>query len=153
MKTSDVLEPPPEKKPAALSAPPPPPPSSALPPEREPETVIDTSKMSHAQREALELTEAARAVTNQRSFAGDLFMGRFSLGHLYPFPLQPALDVEAGRPFLTELNRILRDEVDPDQIDAEGEIPDAVINRLAKLGAFGIKVPKEYGGLGLSQLN
>jgi alkylation response protein AidB-like acyl-CoA dehydrogenase len=122
-------------------------------PEREPASVIDTSKMSQAQREALELTEAARTVTGYRSFAGDLFMGRLSLDHVYPFPLQSAGDVEAGRPLLEELNRILKHEVDPDQIDADGEIPDAVIDRLAKIGAFGIKVPKEYGGLGLSQTN
>lgn len=151
MKNSDLLEPPAAPKPVAPASATPPPP--AAPREREPESVIDTSKMSQAQREALELTEAARTITNYRSFAGDLFMGRFALDHVYPFPLQPAADVEAGRPFLAELNQILKYEVDADQIDADGEIPDAVIDRLAKLGAFGIKVPKEYGGLGLSQLN
>ena len=62
--------------------------------ERETESVIDTSKMSQAQREALELTEAARTVTKYRSFAGDLFMGRFALDHVYPFPMQAAADVE-----------------------------------------------------------
>src|SRR4051812_10587832 len=104
MKTPAVLEPPPAamKKPAPPEAPPPPPEL-----EREPETVIDTSKMSRGQREALELTEAARTVTNYRSFAGDVFMGHFSLAHVYPFPLQPAADVEAGRPFLDELHRVL----------------------------------------------
>jgi alkylation response protein AidB-like acyl-CoA dehydrogenase len=121
--------------------------------EGEPASVIDTSKMSHAQREALELTEAARSVARYRSFAGELFMGRLALDQLYPFPLQATADAEAGRPFLDELGRILKTDVDADQIDAEGEIPDALIERLARLGAFGIKVPKEYGGLGLSQLN
>jgi len=43
--------------------------------------------------------------------------------------------------------------VDPDEIDRTGEIPDDVIEALAKLGAFGIKVSPEYGGLGLSQTN
>ncbi|CAM2987368.1 acyl-CoA dehydrogenase family protein [Rariglobus hedericola] len=116
-------------------------------------STIDTSKMTQGQREALEMTESARSVSAYRSFAGDLFMGRFSLDHIYPFPLQPAADVEAGRAFLTELETILRDETDPDQIDADGEIPDALIERLARLGAFGIKIPKDYGGLGLSQTN
>ena len=122
-------------------------------PSAEPQSVIDTSKMNQGQREALEMTEEARADTGYRSFAGDLFMGRFNLQHLYPFPLQAAADVEAGRLFLAELAAVLKNEVDPDRIDAEGEIPDAVIDRLAKLGAFGIKIPKEYGGLGLSQTN
>ena len=155
MKTPDVLEPPASKtnSPEAHAPVPPPRAEPAAAAEREVETVIDTSKMNQAQREALELTEAARTVSGYRSFAGDLFMGRFALDHVYPFPLQPAADVEAGRPFLSELERILKHEVDADRIDAEGEIPDALIQRLAKLGAFGIKVPKEYGGLGLSQTN
>jgi alkylation response protein AidB-like acyl-CoA dehydrogenase len=114
--------------------------------------VIDTSKMSREQAAALELTEAARSVTQYRSFAGDLFMGRFDLASVYPFPEQPAADVEAGKPFLIELERILR-TVDGDRIDETGEIPDELIARLAKLGAFGIKIPREYGGLGLSQTN
>lgn len=116
-------------------------------------STIDTSKMSQGQREALEVTEAARAESGYRSFVGDLFMGRFNLDQLYPFPLQPAADIEAGLPFLNELTKILRDETNPDEIDATGEIPDALITRLAGLGAFGIKIPREYGGLGLSQTN
>ena len=115
--------------------------------------VIDTSKMSKEQAAALELTEAARAVTNYRSFAGDLFMGRFDLAQVYPFPEQSAADVEAGKPFLTELERILKHEVNGDEIDATGEIPQELVDKLAQLGAFGIKIPKEYGGLGLSQTN
>ena len=39
-------------------------------------STIDTSKMSAGQREALELTEAARSSDADRSFAGALFMGR-----------------------------------------------------------------------------
>ena len=38
-------------------------------------------------------------------------------------------------------------------LTACGEIPQDAIDALASLGAFGIKIPKEYGGLGLSQLN
>jgi alkylation response protein AidB-like acyl-CoA dehydrogenase len=116
-------------------------------------STIDTSKMSQGQREALEVTEAARAESGYRSFVGDLFMGRFNLGQLYPFPLQSAADIAAGQPFLDELQKILRDETNPDEIDATGEIPDALIERLAGLGAFGIKIPREYGGLGHSQTN
>ncbi len=116
-------------------------------------STIDTSKMSQGQREALEVTEAARVESGYRSFVGDLFMGRFNLDQLYPFPLQSAADIEAGLPFLNELTKILRDETDSDEIDATGEIPDALIDRLARLGAFGIKIPREYGGLGLSQTN
>jgi len=114
---------------------------------------IDTSKMSSGQREALELTEAARHESGRWSFAGDLFMGRLALDQVYPFPLQSDADIKAGGAFLAELEYILKHEVDADRIDAEGEIPEKLIERLAKLGAFGIKIPNEYGGLGLSQTN
>jgi len=45
----------------------------------------------------------------------------------------------------------MREQVDSDQIDREGKIPPAVLQGLRDLGAFGIKIPEEYGGLGLSQ--
>lgn len=114
--------------------------------------VIDTSKMSREQREALELTEAARVVSDYRSFAGDLFMGRFDLSRICPFPEQSPEDEAAGRPFLDAIETILR-TVDADRIDETGEIPDELVQQLAKVGAFGIKIPKKYGGLGLSQTN
>lgn len=126
--------------------------ASAKSARRNADGVIDTSKMSEGERNALELTEAARSEQEYKSFAGDLFMGRFPIDRIYPFPEQPVADIEAGKPFLGELTRILR-EVDADKIDEDGEIPDALVDRLAKLGAFGIKISKEYGGLGLSQTN
>src|SRR5439155_9186060 len=46
-----------------------------------------------------------------------------------------------------------REHVDPDEIDRTGEIPQEVIDGLAQMGAFGIKVSPSYGGLGLSQTN
>lgn len=40
--------------------------------------------------------------------------------------------------------------MDPEEIEREAKIPDAVIRGLFKLGAFGMKIPKAYGGLGFS---
>src|SRR5437588_281935 len=119
----------------------------------EPRSVIDTSKMSSGQRAALELTEAAREATEARSFASGLFMGLFELSRIRPFPIQSPEDRDQGDAFLQKLQTILRDKVDPDEIDRTGEIPQPVLDELAKLGAFGIKISPEYGGLGLSQTN
>jgi alkylation response protein AidB-like acyl-CoA dehydrogenase len=47
--------------------------------------------------------------------------------------------------------RAVLERVDSDEIDRTGEIPDAIIQELRDIGAFGIKIPREYGGLGLSQ--
>ena len=121
-------------------------------PTDEPASPIDTSKMSPEQRAALELTEAARAETRE-GFVSGLFMGRFDLGALHPYPQQRPEDHDQGDAFLTRLESFLREHVDPDEIDRTGEIPRHVFEGLAKLGAFGIKIPVEYGGLGLSQTN
>jgi alkylation response protein AidB-like acyl-CoA dehydrogenase len=127
------------------------------PPEKpetdEPGPVMDTSKMSAGQRAALELTEAAREAAGERTFAAGLFMGEFNLAGIHPFPTQSADDRERGNMFLKKLETLLREKVDADEIDRTGEIPQPVIDELAKLGAFGIKIPVEYGGLGLSQTN
>jgi len=116
--------------------------------------VIDTSKMSAGQRAALELTESARdAASEKGSFAANLFMGRHELDRVLPFPAQSHEDRDQGDAFLARLDAFLRANVDPDEIDRTGEIPDAVIEGLAKLGAFGIKISPQLGGLGLSQTN
>jgi len=123
-------------------------------PEKPSASVIDTSRMSKGQREALELAEASRDPLDDRgSFASNLFIGRYDFGRIYPFPEQSAEDRAAGDPFLQKLETYLRDHVDPDEIDRTGEIPPENFAGLAEIGAFGIKVPKQYGGLGLSQSN
>ncbi|HEX9283959.1 MAG TPA: acyl-CoA dehydrogenase family protein [Gemmatimonadales bacterium] len=104
--------------------------------------------------EAREVAEAAREQEwAAPSFVRDLFLGRLRMDLIHPYPEQDPDEVERARPFLEQLERFLREEVDPDRIDREGEIPDAVIDGLRRLGAFGIKIPREYGGLGLSQLS
>jgi 3-hydroxyacyl-CoA dehydrogenase/alkylation response protein AidB-like acyl-CoA dehydrogenase/enoyl-CoA hydratase/carnithine racemase len=123
----------------------------AAPPVEEPRALIDTSKMSSGQRAALELTEAAREATQKPSFVSGLFMGSFDLPQT--FPVQSAEDRALGDVFLQKLETLLRDKVDPDEIDRTGEIPVPVLEELAKLGAFGIKISPQYGGLGLSQTN
>jgi alkylation response protein AidB-like acyl-CoA dehydrogenase len=110
--------------------------------------------MAKGQREALELAEAARDPLEDRgSFASNLFVGRYDFDRIYPYPAQSAEDRATGEEFLQKLESYLREHVDPDEIDRTGEIPPENFKGLADIGAFGIKVPKKYGGLGLSQCN
>lgn len=132
---------PPPSKPEVISA------------AEESQSLIDTSKMSAGQRAALELTEAAREAARGPTFVSSMFMGRFNLARVRPFPLQSASDRAKGDAFLEKLEALLYTKVDPDEIDRAGEIPPPIIEELAKLGAFGIKISSEYGGLGLSQTN
>lgn len=104
--------------------------------------------------EALEVMEAAReAKTPKPSFASQLFMGRVDRSLILPYSSQTAADRREGDAFLEKLEGFLKTRVDPDAIDRTGEMPPEVIRGLAELGCFGMKIPKEYGGLGLSQTN
>ena len=109
--------------------------------------------MSDQQR-SIEVAEAARETEWKKpSFVGELFMGRLRTEIIFPFPQQSVEDREAGDRVLAELKEFLEQQVDADQIDAKKQIPKKVTNGLAKMGLYGIKLPKEYGGLGMSQVN
>ncbi|WP_415909586.1 acyl-CoA dehydrogenase family protein [Oleiharenicola sp. Vm1] len=129
---------------------------SAVPPTSPPKTeetksVIDMSKMNEGQRAALQVTEAAREAHDDLSFVAQLFMGRWSPEKLHPVTEVDADEKARADRFLADLAAFLRAHVDPEAIDRTGEIPDAVMGGLAQLGAYGIKVPQRYGGLGFSQ--
>ena len=123
-------------------------------PEKATASVIDTSKMSAGKAAALELAESSRDPLDERgSFASNLFIGKFGFDRIFPWPAQSAEDRTAGESFLAELKAYLHANVDADEIDRTGEIPQKNIDELFAMGAFAIKVPKQYGGLGLSQVN
>jgi alkylation response protein AidB-like acyl-CoA dehydrogenase len=128
--------------------------SSGGEPEKPAASVIDTSKMSEGKRAALELAEASRDPLDDRgSFASNLFVGRYDFARIHPYPEQTAEDRAAGEEFLGSLKKYLRENIDADEIDRTGEIPQKNIDDLFAMGAFGVKIPKQYGGLGLSQVN
>lgn len=120
-------------------------------PPGETKSVIDMSKMNAGQRAALQVTEAARESPDDLSFVAHLFMGRWKPEKIHPVTEVDAEEKARADRFLAELAAFLRAQVDADRIDRTGEIPDEVLAGLAKLGAYGIKVPRTYGGLGFSQ--
>ena len=83
------------------------------------------------------------------SFLRELFLGNFRLDLIHPFPLhgEPRPEFAA---FYDAFHAFLRDQVDPLEIDRTGEYPEHVVDGLRKLGAFGMKIPKHYGGLGFT---
>lgn len=115
--------------------------------------LIDTSHMTAGARAALEMAEAARDDRQHSGFAASLFFGSPQFGHLLPFKKQSDHDRDQGDAFLHRLDQVLTNLADPDEIDSTGEIPDDLLSALALIGAFGIKIPVKYGGLGLSQTN
>ena len=124
--------------------------TNVLTPEPTP-AVTETPLASEA--EAREVAEAAREHKWEApSFVRELFEGSLRMDLIHPFPQPSAEELAKARPFLEALEQFLREEVDADKIDREGKVPESVIQGLRELGAFGIKIPEEYGGLGLSQL-
>ncbi|PLX93833.1 MAG: DNA polymerase II [Desulfuromonas sp.] len=111
-------------------------------------------KQKADEKRSLEVAEAAREQQWQKpSFVGELFMGRLRPELIFPFPEQDPQDRRDGDEILARLKSFLNDKVDADLIDREKEIPSEVIDGLREMGLFGIKLPKEYGGMGMSQIN
>ncbi len=103
--------------------------------------------------ESREVAEAAReSEWTAPSFVRELFLGNFRPDLIHPYPHESEEDRARTDAFLARLEPFLREHVDPGEIDRTGELPAHVVDGLRKLGAFGIKIPEEYGGLGLSQV-
>ena len=104
--------------------------------------------------EAMEVAEASRETEWEKpSFVGDLFLGKLNLDLIHPFPEQPAEDKAEADEFLAKLERFLAENVDAEEIDRKGEYDYELFKGLADIGAWGMKIPKEYGGLGFSATN
>jgi alkylation response protein AidB-like acyl-CoA dehydrogenase len=86
------------------------------------------------------------------SFGKELFLGHLELDLIHPQPPLHPDDVERGEAFLAELRDFLIAHVDPLQIERDARIPYDVIDGLKRIGALGMKIPTEYGGLGLTQV-
>jgi len=105
-----------------------------------------------SEAEARKVAEAAREKDwTGRTFVRNLFLGNFRLDAIDPYPDPEDFISGRAREWIDGLRVFLRDEVDSDAIDREGQIPPEVVRDLASRGAFGIKVPQEYGGLGFNQ--
>lgn len=96
--------------------------------------------------------ESRQAEWEKPSFGKELFLGRLRLDLIDPYPEPAAADREKGEVFLARLTRFLVEEVDPAEIERDAKIPERVVKGLAGLGALGMNISEEYGGLGLSHL-
>src|SRR5437899_12528010 len=103
-----------------------------------------------SEKEARDVAEAAReSEWSGPSFVRELFLGRFRLDLIHPHPVEDPNEAVRAQPFFDRLAEFLQ-RVDSDMIDRTGEIPAEYGKELRDMGAFGLKIPTEYGGLGLS---
>ncbi|MGP5025133.1 acyl-CoA dehydrogenase family protein [Glutamicibacter ardleyensis] len=102
---------------------------------------------------AREVAEASREQTWERpSFAKGIYMGDVDFSLITPIPVQDAQSAARGEKFLAQLIPVL-DGFDASRIEEAARIPAEYIKALREVGAFGMKIPEEYGGLELSLLD
>jgi alkylation response protein AidB-like acyl-CoA dehydrogenase len=104
------------------------------------------------EKEARALAEEAReSGWSKPSFAKELFLGRFRLDLIHPHPRPSSDEAERGAVFIARLREYC-ETLDGAVIERDARIPDEYVKGWAELGCFGIKIPQEYDGLGLSQV-
>ncbi|MFL5385195.1 MAG: acyl-CoA dehydrogenase family protein [Longimicrobiaceae bacterium] len=111
-----------------------------------------TARTAPSEQESRDVAEAARETEwTAPSFVRELFLGNLRMDLIHPFPRMSPEDQKKADAYIARLKAFMK-EVDSDAIDRTGEIPDEVVQGLRDLGAFGLKIPEEYGGIGLSQV-
>src|SRR3989338_6023646 len=104
-------------------------------------------RMGKEKIESLELAEASRQQEWRcPSFVARLFQGGVLWDIIHPFPEQSIEDKRKGDDFLKKIEDFLKANLDPDDVDITREIPKRVIDGLFEMGAFAVKIPKEYNG-------
>lgn len=104
-----------------------------------------------SEEQSRQLAEESReADWNGRGFMKEMFLGNFRVDWIDPWP-----ETKVSDEFLVferKLEEFMRTKVDSSKIDETGEYGDEVIEGFRKLGCFGIKIPKKYGGLGFNNV-
>ncbi|MEV6495323.1 acyl-CoA dehydrogenase family protein, partial [Actinoplanes sp. NPDC051633] len=115
-------------------------------------TTTQGNQADVSEKQARQVAEAAReSEWRKPSFGKELFLGRFRLDLIDPWPA--AAPHAGAEDFMARLEEYVRSDIDGALIEREARIPDEVFQGLARLGAFGMKIDREYGGLGLSNLH
>ncbi|MDF0676920.1 MAG: acyl-CoA/acyl-ACP dehydrogenase [Nitrospira sp.] len=98
---------------------------------------------------SLAVAEASRDRTPYSGFLAGLFEGVVRRELFRAQSIPPLRDT--AKEFLEHLRLLLIEKVDAESIDREGEVGEEVLVALKDIGAFGLKIPTIYGGLGFTQ--
>ncbi|XP_011362778.1 acyl-CoA dehydrogenase family member 9, mitochondrial [Pteropus vampyrus] len=112
-----------------------------------------TTAAARSYRALVGFTESRRPLRTcppSRAFVKELFLGRIEKKEVFPFPEVSQDELNEINQFVRPIEKFFAEEVDSRKIDQEGKIPKETLEKLKRLGLFGMQVPEEYGGLGLS---
>lgn len=84
------------------------------------------------------------------SFMKSLFHGVVSEELIFPYPQMSSEEKENTQLMLDSIRKFFSESVDSKKIDAEHTIPKEVLDGAKALGLFGMQIPTDYDGLGLS---
>jgi alkylation response protein AidB-like acyl-CoA dehydrogenase len=83
------------------------------------------------------------------SFGKSLFFGDILEDQLFPYPQMPRDQAELVGPICETIDKFMAG-IDSRKLDRIGEFPPELLQSLKDMGLFGVIVPEEHGGLGLS---
>ncbi|KAJ7996152.1 hypothetical protein DPEC_G00234100 [Dallia pectoralis] len=114
------------------------------------EAVLDKQAVGSATASKTATAKKAQSVELQ-SFAVNMFKGQINISQVFPFP--SVLNEEQTQ-FLQELvppvSKFFEEVNDPMKNDALEKVEDSTMEGLKELGAFGLQVPTDLGGVGLT---
>nr|XP_055161326.1 very long-chain specific acyl-CoA dehydrogenase, mitochondrial [Nyctereutes procyonoides] len=95
-------------------------------------------------------TREKQAKAESKSFAAGMFKGQLTTDQVFPYP---SVLSEEQTQFLKELvgpvSRFFEEVNDPAKNDTLEKVEETTLQGLKELGAFGLQVPSELGGVGL----
>ncbi len=84
------------------------------------------------------------------SFSKSLFSGYLVDEMVFPYPEQDKEEKENLDLILETFRKFAEDNIDSSKFDEICEVPTTVIDDLKELGFFGLVIPEEYGGFGIT---
>ena len=119
---------------------------------------IENKNRNKAEDASINVAEESREMTwKSKSYMASIFLGDFDIDIPYQygqgFPKQTAEDKEIGDKIISEIKIWADHSIDGEKIDRDESIPGHIWHGLKQFNLFAIKIPTEYGGLGLSQTN
>ena len=116
--------------------------------------MIENKNRNKNEDASIAVAEESREQTwKSKSYMASIFVGDFDIDMAFPYPEQEEADRKIGDEICARVQAWCEENIDGEEIDRTETIPAHVWRGMKELGLFAIKIPKEYGGLGLSQTN